>query len=71
MVIFNTTFDLKFIPENKVNSRDLTTWVQSESVYAYTGSEGVPGVIDFVIEYLDSPDRYVINSEIDESVGRR
>ena len=61
----------KFIVKGKNNTRDLSSWIDRETILAYIGSERIPGTSDFSIDYCDGPDRYFISEDAVPEMGRR
>lgn len=61
----------RYIVKGKTNARDLSTWVDRETILPYIGSERIPGTGDFSIDYCDGPDRYFINEQETPDLGRR
>lgn len=56
----------RFKPDNKDNTRDLTTWVYKETINGFFGVKGNPGTQEYFIDFIDSPDRYFISDNIEE-----
>lgn len=61
----------RFIPMDKSNRRDTSAWVLKETIHAYADSSNIPGVIQFFIDHVDSPDRYFISSSNTPTVACR
>mmetsp|Transcript_4026 Transcript_4026/g.4149 ORF Transcript_4026/g.4149 Transcript_4026/m.4149 type:complete len:392 (-) Transcript_4026:283-1458(-) len=61
----------RFIPMDKTNRRDTSAWIPKETIHAYADSSNIPGVIQFFIDHVDSPDRYFISSSNTPTVACR